>query len=317
MASDKELRRQHDIYCKAGLGDPELAHEVLSLFMEPELLAIIRDGPPQRVETSHVGEDSREGHLDFLFLYERRDGGFLKLLLEHKSWCDGDAPAQLCRYAGLALAASERKDAPLISAVLYHGEGEWTAPGAIERPGDGEAAALRLLGAVCYLLWNLMKLDLEALATRLSPKAWSFVVAMVGAFDAAVRAAYLDRLLLALPAEGSFMKQTLRYVSVGWGITTSELSATLELLRTEEGGAMMSGTFLDVELAAKAEGKAEGKVEAKAEMLLTQLRLKFRSLSEAAEQRVRAASAAQLDAWAAAILTATSLDELLAAEPQG
>ena len=109
------------------------------------------------------------------------------------------------------------------------------------------------------------------------------------------------------------MKQTLRYVSVAWGITTSELSATLELLRTEEGGAMMSGTFLDVERAAAAKAKVEGK----AEMLLTQLRLKFRSLSAAAEQRVRAASAAQLDAWAAAVLTAASLDELLAAEPQG
>ena len=308
MASDKELRRQHDIYCKAGLSDPELAHEVLRLFMEPELLTIIVDGPPQRVETSHVGEDSREGHLDFLFLYELREGGFLKVLLEHKSWCDYDAPAQLCRYAGLALAALEHKDAPLVAAVLYHGEGEWTVPCAIERPGDGGAADPRLLGIVCHLLWNLMKLDLEALELRLSPRAWVFILAMVGAFDAAVRAAYLDRLLLALPAEGRFTKQTLRYVSAAWGITTSELSATLELLRTEEGGAMMSGTFLDVELAAKA--------EAKAEMLLTLLRLKFRGLPAAAELRVRAAPAAQLDAWAAAILTANSLDELLGAEPK-
>ena len=83
---------------------------------------------------------------------------------------------------------------------------------------------------------------------------------------------------------------------------------------------MMSGTFLDVELAAKAEGKAEGlakgKAVGKAELLLTQLRLKFRGLSAAAERRVRAASAAQLDAWAAAVLTAADLDELLAAEPK-
>ena len=59
-----------------------------------------------------------------------------------------------------------------------------------------------------------------------------------------------------------------------------------------------------------------GKVEGKAEMLLTMLRQKFRGMSHVAEQQVRAASAAQLDAWAAAVLTATSLDELLAVAPR-
>ena len=78
---------------------------------------------------------------------------------------------------------------------------------------------------------------------------------------------------------------------------------------------MMSGTFLDVELAAEAKGLARGKAEGKAEVLLMQLRLKFRDLSAAAEQRVRAASAVQLDAWAAEVLTAASLDQLLATEP--
>ena len=79
---------------------------------------------------------------------------------------------------------------------------------------------------------------------------------------------------------------------------------------------MMSGTFLDVELAAEAKGLAKGLAKGKAEVLLTLLRLKFQDLPEAAERQVRSAPVAQLDAWAAALLTADTLDELLAAEPK-
>ena len=82
---------------------------------------------------------------------------------------------------------------------------------------------------------------------------------------------------------------------------------------------MMGNTLLDVKIAAKAEGKAEGEAKGetkgKAAVLLTLLRLKFPGLPEGTEARVRSASAEQLDAWAAAILTASTLDELLAVQP--
>ena len=90
---------------------------------------------------------------------------------------------------------------------------------------------------------------------------------------------------------------------------------------------MMGNTVLDAQIEAeakglaegeakgKAEGEAKGMAAGKAELLLTQLRLKFKDLPAGTESRVRSASAAQLDAWAAAILTATTLDELLATKP--
>ena len=78
---------------------------------------------------------------------------------------------------------------------------------------------------------------------------------------------------------------------------------------------MMGNTVLDAQIEAEAKGLAEGEAKGRAETLLTLLRLKFNDLPEEAEFRVRSASLAQLDAWAAAILTATTLDELLATKP--
>ena len=307
MPINRDPRNQHDAYCKATLADPEVADEILRPFMDQEMLALIADGPPQRVPGNHVDEESRMGHMDLNFLYRRRDDGFLRLVLEHKSWCDPGTPAQLCRYTNLALAAPEHRDAePLVTAVLYHGRDEWTAPFAIERSGDGSAPARQPVGAFCYPLWNLMKLDIEA--QRFSPKPWIVVTAMVGAFRESVRAEQLDRLLLALPAEGDFTKQTLAYVSNAWDLDRDWLRDKLESLRANEGGEMMGNTVLDAQIEAEAKGKAE--------LLLTLLRLKFSNLPEGAEGRVRSASAVQLDAWAAAILTATTLDELFATMPK-
>ena len=63
------------------------------------------------------------------------------------------------------------------------------------------------------------------------------------------------------------------------------------------------------------QGMAQGREQGKAETLLSQLRLKFGDLPPGAQAEVKAADARQLDIWAAAVLTATSLEELLAAKP--
>lgn len=65
----------------------------------------------------------------------------------------------------------------------------------------------------------------------------------------------------------------------------------------------------DMHLAAS---KAEGKIDGKAELLLRLLGKRFGPLSDDLCAKVHAATHAHLDTWADRILTATSIDEVLA-----
>ena len=62
----------------------------------------------------------------------------------------------------------------------------------------------------------------------------------------------------------------------------------------------------------KAEGRAAGKAEGKAETLRKLLSLKFGALPDTAWQRIAAASEAELDGWIERLLSADSLESLLA-----
>jgi hypothetical protein len=62
----------------------------------------------------------------------------------------------------------------------------------------------------------------------------------------------------------------------------------------------------------RAEGRAEGHLEGRAEILLRLLHARFGSVPIEAERRVRTATAAELDRWAIAVLTAPSLDDVFA-----
>jgi hypothetical protein len=61
----------------------------------------------------------------------------------------------------------------------------------------------------------------------------------------------------------------------------------------------------------EARGEARGEIKGRAELLLKQLTVRFGPLSAAVQERVRAASIVELDAFAERVLTAKSLDEVL------
>jgi predicted transposase YdaD len=61
----------------------------------------------------------------------------------------------------------------------------------------------------------------------------------------------------------------------------------------------------------RAEGRAEGLAEGRAEMLVQQLTLKFGPLPEAVSETVHAASSDQIQTWAARVLTADTLNQVL------
>lgn len=58
------------------------------------------------------------------------------------------------------------------------------------------------------------------------------------------------------------------------------------------------------------EGRAKGRAEGTATVLSKQLALRFGALDAATAERLRAASAAELERWAEHILTASSLEEV-------
>ena len=62
-----------------------------------------------------------------------------------------------------------------------------------------------------------------------------------------------------------------------------------------------------------AQGIEKGQAAGQALLLLRLLELRFGALPDAVRERVRGASAAELEAWAEAVLTAASLDEVMRA----
>lgn len=73
---------------------------------------------------------------------------------------------------------------------------------------------------------------------------------------------------------------------------------------------MTTGEMLRAE--GRDQGRIEGRIEGRAATLLKQFALKFGPVSEAVERAVRAAGIDQLDVWTERILTAATVDEVLA-----
>ncbi|WP_433520381.1 hypothetical protein ACQPZ2_23280 [Nocardia pseudovaccinii] len=64
----------------------------------------------------------------------------------------------------------------------------------------------------------------------------------------------------------------------------------------------------------RAEGEARGEARGRATALIEQLTLKFGRLPDSVEQAIRDGGLEQLKVWAARVLTASSLDDVLARE---
>ena len=99
----------------------------------------------------------------------------------------------------------------------------------------------------------------------------------------------------------SLAKQTLEALS--------QDPATHRLVREREEAIKLYRIDL---VTSKAEGLLEGKAEGKAELLLKLLAIRFGPLPEPTRARITAATTEQIDTWAERMLTASTLDEVLA-----
>ncbi len=328
----------HDALFRALVSEPARAAALLAQYLPQEVAALLDpEAPPEAVEGHFVDEDAARTQCDALFRVRLRSGHDARLyvLLEHKSRVDADTPLQLLKYMVNIWrrevengAAGDRLPA-IIPLVFYHGRGRWTAapsvPGMIDAPGELEP----FVREFAYVLHDLGEIAPRRLSV--SPEVRAGLLALKVVYAEDIPTDLLDQMTGGPVAGSAFERHIVRYMAECMNLTPPLLEASLRRTKPDRWEALM-GTVAQAWIEqgieqgierGRAEGRAEGmekgiergRIQALAELLLRQLALRFGDVPDAVGERVRRASASELEAWAEAVLVAASLDEVLAATP--
>ena len=247
------------------------------------------------------------------------------VLLEHKSGVDAATPLQILKYMvniwqrEIEGGTARDRLPPIVPLVFFHGGGRWTAARSVMDMIDAPEALAPLLRDFAYVLHDLG--EIEPLRLSATPELRAGLLALRVVHFEEVPGDLLD-LIVGGPLAGSaYERHILRYVVEGMNLTPDRLEASLRRTRPDRWETLM-GTVAEAWIEqGRAEGiekgRSEGRTEGQAGIVLRLLELRFGALSDAVRERVRGASAAELETWAEAVLTATSLDEVLGAGPGG
>ncbi|MFO0686267.1 MAG: Rpn family recombination-promoting nuclease/putative transposase [Sandaracinus sp.] len=332
--------RPHDALFKEVFSDLANARGELVSVLPKEISALV-DWSTLRLEPgSFVDEALRETLTDLLFsvrmrasLAEGREVR-LHLLFEHQSSVDPVMPLRALSYIvrtwqAMLLAEPKRvRLPPVIPVLLAQVDAGWHAPRdlseMIDFVGEAERDAIgRWLPTCRVLVDDLAGLSNEALGARPMPDAAKLALAAlrdVRATDdiAAVVASWgaWIRGVMRQPEGTAALKTLVRYILYAKPAVDVQVVAAAvrridasseETVMTTAKELMQQGEEIGL-----AKGIEKGMEKGRAELLLKLLRLKFPALSPEAVERVRAADAAAIDRWAEAVLTASTVDELLA-----
>ncbi len=320
----------HDALFRALVSSPARAGALLAEYLPREVAALLDPATvPEALEGSFIDPDAAKTQCDALFRVMLRTGHEARLyvLLEHKSHVDATTPLQLLKYMvniwlrESAGGAKERLP-PILPLVFYHGRGRWTVPRSVpemvEAP-DELRPWLREFACVVH--------DLGEIAPRRlsrTPEVRAGLLALKVAYAQEVEPELLD-LMTGGPVAGSgFERHIIRYIAERMNLTLELLEASLRRTKPERWEALM-GTVAEAwleqgraegRIAGREEGRAAGRAEGRAGVVVRLLELRFGALPEAVRTRVRGASADELEAWAEAVLSAASLNEVLATRPR-
>ena len=321
----------HDALFRAIARDPRRA---TLLFLE-HLPQQIRAAVPDRVlvptDPSLVDKGLRQSHCDLLFrtsLLACPDTA-VYVLFEHKSYRDPRTPDQLARYCRLILRSHRQhhgEEGPIphiLPIVFYHGNREWNTP-----REDSWMAWDFFLGrdssSRTYLVCDLKRMPWEELSQDPHVRSGLGTLALSGKAEPSE----LERILVALEDEPELRDDVLYYVMKATAVPDEILRQALSAVGSDSGEETMDSIVNTVEKKSmargRAEGMAEGKVEGmaqgrakgKAEMLLRLLQKRFEPVPETVQRRVLGASVEELEAWADAVLDASSIDGVLSASPK-
>ncbi len=230
----------------------------------------------------------------------------------------------------------------IIPLVFYHGRGRWKAARSVLEMIDAPEGMESFVREFAYVVHDLGEVAPDRLST--SPEVRSGLLALRFAFAKEVLPELLDAITGGPVAGSAFERHIVRYMTEHKGLTPAMLEASLRRTKPDHWEVLM-GTIAQAWIE---EGRAEGlekglerglerglqrglergraegiekgiergRSEALAELLLRQLSLRFGDVPGAVRERVRGASAAELVAWAEAVLAATSLDDVLTARPR-
>ena len=322
----------HDALFRFAYAQPDNAASLLLSLLPPTTAAGLDRSSVRLISGTSVDESLRPRHTDLLFtatLFGRQV--LIYILFEHKSHDDRWTAFQLLRYTVRAYDRyrEEHPDAatlpPIVPIVVHHGERPWQAPRSVRGlidlaglPEDVRADLLPLQPELTFLLDDLAAVPEAELRDRtgtLMHRLTHLLLQFVRPAAKQDPAHFVRRwsdLLRALwhhPSGRASMYALFSYLASQLEAPRERFAAAGALIHEE--ARIMGKTIADqFREEGIRRGRRQGKAEGRVEMLLHQLRVRFGNVPQPAEQRLRTASIAQLDAWAERILTANRLDEL-------
>ncbi len=334
-------RSPHDALFKNTFSDPRHAEGALRSVLPEGLARRFAWATLERVPGSFVDAKLKDRHTDLLFRVERverveqvaqaagasaNEHALVYLLFEHQS-----APHSLMAFRLVAYSvriweewlkehADARRLPAIVPVVLHHGAGGWTGARTLEDLYDLDAEALEAAGPhvlrMRFLLDDLgMETD-EALRERATTALGRLVMyCLRHAREPAKLVAGLREWgalveeVTAAPDGAAALRTVLRYVLM---VHPEEPEIVLEQLDAAMGDEKVKEALMTAGERLIQRGEARGERQGELRMLRKQLTLRFGPLTDAANARLEAADVPTLETWGERVLTAASLDEVLA-----
>jgi hypothetical protein len=333
-----EIATPHDALFKAVFSQPEHAAGELRQLL-PAPLADRIDWPSLTlVPGAYVDEDLRLTQSDLLFTAPC-DGASLLLyvLFEHQSTHDPRMAFRLLRYmvriweSLLAVDAARPRLPVILPIVLHHSERGWTSSTSFEALLDADRPTLALVGPhvprFAFLLDDISAERDDALRARAWTSALGRLVLLCMRharepdvlFTELARWVELFRQVRRAPGGAAALAQLWTYIMAALRKEGESPKAVVKRLiavvdeESKEEIMTLAEAFKQEGLEQGLElGLARGALLTLRGTLLKQLRKRFGEVPDPVRARIEAAGSAQLDAWLDRVVTAGSLDEVMA-----
>lgn len=320
----------HDALFKAVFAQPEHAGGELRAVLPESLAQALDWSTLERRPGSFVDPELAQRHTDLLFSVHARGGEQLLVyvLLEHQSRSDRLMPYRLLVYQ-VRIWERWRRDhdeaqrlPAIVPVVLYHGEQPWSAPQSLEHLVDIPAGIREVLRSYVptsrYLVDDLSAIPDEALRARAAMTAlgklavvcFTHVRAQDDPVEVLGRWVDLIHEVLQAPTGFEALGLVMRYMML---VNDRAEPDVLQSFLEREIGPEAKEAIVTPGQRLIEQGVQQGKVEGEREILLRQLRQRFgNELGPETERRVAAATATEIESWALRVLSATTLEDVLA-----
>ena len=300
----------HDAFFRLLLEDPREVDAFLRERLPPELADQLTDKGFQREETSFVSDTLATLHADAVFSARCRDGRWVYAVIDHKSAPDQGTPERMVEYVLGVLRrhwqkpGSRKGPVPyILPIVVYHGTRPWRVPRAVAEMGSPPREVL------AYEPLDLVRTRFDAMARGSSMRA-GFAILRYSRVRKPAKAILREALRILHRRRPELLPGVAAYMLETYLLSAEEIRGLIDETAPKVWERVMQTVAEQWRAEAKAIGEAKGEAKGEANMLLKLLAGRFGTVPEDIRTRIYAASIEELDAWAAAVLSASSLDEV-------